>query len=156
MESGKQKKWQESEIKLNNDSKSTHHCPRGLNMKNTLKAYAQGLMLALMLTITHTASAGQLEDGNAAYTRGDYATALKMFQPLANQGYAPAQFNLGAMYDHGRGVAKDYVEAYKWFNLSGVGGNEDAAEARILLESRMTQEQIAEAQRRAAAWKPNQ
>jgi len=42
--------------------------------------------------------------GLAAYNQGDYATALKEWRPLAEQGYAPAQFNLGFLYDNGYGV----------------------------------------------------
>ena len=33
--------------------------------------------------------------GVAAYSRGAYATALQEFKPLAEQGHARAQFNLG-------------------------------------------------------------
>jgi TPR repeat protein len=45
--------------------------------------------------------ADPLEDGQAAYNRGDYATALKLLRPLAEQGNATAQNNLGWMYDQG-------------------------------------------------------
>ena len=48
-----------------------------------------------------------------AYDRGDYDTALKEFRPLADQGYADAQFNLGVWYHQGRGVVQDYQEAAK-------------------------------------------
>ena len=40
----------------------------------------------------------------------DYATALRLFLPLAEQGFAPAQNNLGAMYGNGQGVSLDYAE----------------------------------------------
>ena len=42
--------------------------------------------------------AGPLEDGDTAYQRGDYATALQLWRPLAEQGNADAQLNLGVMY----------------------------------------------------------
>jgi len=35
------------------------------------------------------------QEGMDAYERGDYDTALKEFRPLAEQGKALAQFNLG-------------------------------------------------------------
>ena len=45
------------------------------------------------------------DDAWAAYTRGDYAAALKGFRVHADQGNANAQFNLGVMYDRGLGVS---------------------------------------------------
>ena len=39
--------------------------------------------------------------GLAAYKQGDYATALREWQPLAEQGVAKAQYNLGGMYYKG-------------------------------------------------------
>jgi TPR repeat protein len=38
------------------------------------------------------------DDGKAAYDRGDYATAIKEWRPLAEQGDANAQINLGDIY----------------------------------------------------------
>ncbi len=77
------------------------------------------LILALLLWLAAgaRAEAGFLE-GMAAYERGDYAVALKEFQPLAEQGNAIAQFHLGVMYANGRGVPKDDREAVKWFRKS--------------------------------------
>ena len=37
------------------------------------------------------------------YKLGDYSTALKEWKPLAEQGYAQAQSNLGVMYEYGKG-----------------------------------------------------
>ena len=48
------------------------------------------------------------EAGVDAYQAGDYATALKEFRLLAEQGDADAQFNLGVMYEDGQGVTQDY------------------------------------------------
>ena len=41
--------------------------------------------------------------GVDAYERGDYVTALCEWTPLAEQGHAAAQFNLGNMYADGDG-----------------------------------------------------
>ena len=43
------------------------------------------------------AVAGPFEDGEAAFSKGDYATALRLWQPLAQQGDARAQNGLGAL-----------------------------------------------------------
>ena len=44
----------------------------------------------------------------------------------AAQGKAYAQYNLGMMYDQGRGVRKDYAEAVKWYLLAAQQGNAHA------------------------------
>ena len=62
------------------------------------------------------------QKGLDAYNRGDYATALREWKPLAEQGVASAQSNLGAMYDNGRGVPQDYKTAVKWYRLSAERG----------------------------------
>src|SRR5271155_902737 len=56
------------------------------------------LTASLMLLALGVAVAGPFEDALAAYERSDYATALRLFRPLANQGIAKAQYNLGVMY----------------------------------------------------------
>ncbi len=61
--------------------------------------------------------------GIDAYERGDYGTALKEFRPLADQGFAAAQHNLGIMYAEGHGVAQDYQEAVRWYRLAAVQGH---------------------------------
>ena len=43
--------------------------------------------------------------------RGDFATAERLLRPLAEQGNATAQFDLGGMYYHGRGVPEDHAAA---------------------------------------------
>src|SRR5271166_1968954 len=48
-----------------------------------------------------------LAAGKQALQNGDYATALKEFLPLAEQGDAEAQCNLGFMYATGHGVPQD-------------------------------------------------
>jgi uncharacterized protein len=93
------------------------------------------LLIGLMLTVGGGAADRQvdliagvdpLEDGIAAYQRGDFATALQLFQPLAEHGDASAQCNLGVMYEQGRGVAQNYREAMRWFRLAAVQGNASA------------------------------
>jgi len=61
-----------------------------------------------------------------AYGRGDYATPLRLLRPLAVQGNANAQFNLGMMYQDGHGVPQNDSEAVKWFRRAAVQGFIDA------------------------------
>lgn len=80
------------------------------------------LFLMIGLCPSMPAFAGQLDDGMAAYERHDYATALNLLRPLAEQGNALAQNRLGFMYSNGQGVTKDYAEALKWYRKSADQG----------------------------------
>ena len=73
-----------------------------------------------------SAQAQDFAKGFAAYQTGDFATALKEWRPLAEQGNAQAQKNLGFMYKNGKGVAQDYAEAVKWYRLAAEQGDADA------------------------------
>ena len=64
------------------------------------------------------AFSADFKKGFDAYEAGDYATALKEWQPLAEQGDAVAQNNLGHFYKNGLGVIQDYKEAVKWWSLA--------------------------------------
>jgi TPR repeat protein len=94
------------------------------------------------------------EAGMDAYNRGDYATALREWRPLAEQGQTEAQHNLGELYAEGKGVPQDYVQAHMWYNLAAANGDKLAAEFRDGLAKQMALAQIAEAQKLAREWKP--
>ena len=49
----------------------------------------------------------------------------------------------GLMYEKGQGVEQDYVEAHKWFNISGINGNEIGRRNADIIEKKMTPGQIA-------------
>ena len=70
------------------------------------------------------------QPGVDAYDRGDYATALKEWRPLAEQGQAETRYNLGVMYQLGLGVPRDYQEAAQWCRLAAEQGH---AGAQVLL-----------------------
>jgi TPR repeat protein len=122
-------------------------------------------LVALVLSPFRAApvAAGQFEDGKAAYDGGDYATALRLWRPLADQGVPDALVNLALMYLKGQGVPQDNVQALKWFTLAAGASSESedpdllaaAVKIRDLLGAKMTPEQIAEAQKLAREWKPN-
>ena len=76
------------------------------------------IVVCSALCAVRVASAGQLEDGTAAHDRGDYATAVTLWRPLADRGDAHAQFLLGTMYENGKGVTRDYGEAMKLYRLA--------------------------------------
>ena len=81
------------------------------------------LLLAVLMTIAPLASAGEDYDaGKRAYLTGDYAEALRIWQPLADNGNKFAQFSLGSLYFEGAGVEKSYTESSKWFQLAAEQG----------------------------------
>ena len=83
------------------------------------------LALLCCLVLAAPAWAG-FDEGLAAYNRGDYETALREFRPLAEQGVAVAQYNLGLMYRGGQGVPSDDAEAVKWYRLAAKQGHAGA------------------------------
>ena len=72
----------------------------------------------------------QFQQGFEATERGDYQTAFKLWLPLAEQGNASAQFNLGNMYRKGQGVKQDNFEAVKWYRKAAEQGD---GKAQVLL-----------------------
>jgi TPR repeat protein len=67
------------------------------------------LLAAFVVIVVSTVATGALlaqdfDSGMKAYNSGGFATALKIWTPLADQGYAPAQAFLGAIYHDGKGV----------------------------------------------------
>jgi len=88
-------------------------------MRRITALFAGGV---LALALFGAAMAGPLEDGEAAYQKGDYAAAMSYWHPLAEQGDAAAQANLGLMYDTGSGVPQDYAEALVWYRKAADQG----------------------------------
>jgi TPR repeat protein len=64
-----------------------------------------------------------LRDGARYYDQGDYARALATWRPLAVQGNAEAQNNLGLLYLDGKGVPPNLAEAVRYFQLSAAAGS---------------------------------
>ena len=73
------------------------------------------------------------QDGKRAYLQGDYATALKKFEPLAESGHAESQHYLGVIHEQGRGVAKDPKAAIKWYLKAAEHGHTEAQRALGLM-----------------------
>ncbi len=64
--------------------------------------------------------------GVVAYKLGAYAMALREWRPLAEQGNAKAQYNLGLMYRKGQGVPQDDAEAVGWWRKAAEQGHATA------------------------------
>ena len=64
-----------------------------------------------------------LEEGLVAYHNGDYAKAMELWRPLADQGNADAQYRIGSMYAEGKGVERNDATALTWFQRAAERGN---------------------------------
>jgi len=87
------------------------------------------LVLTTALVLTAVVAGPALADrasGQKAMAAGDYAAAMAELKPLAEAGDALAQFDVGAMYDNGLGVAADQVEAARWFKRAALQGDQSA------------------------------
>jgi len=80
------------------------------------------LTLAVLLGSAGLSWSADFQKGLTAAQSGDFATALREWEPLAEQGDASAQFSLGAMYEKGKGVPQDYKTAVKWYRLAAEQG----------------------------------
>lgn len=108
------------------------------------KAAAQGHREAqYSLALMHATGRG---------TPKNKAESVKWLHAAAEQGLAMAQFNLAQRHQFGQGTATNLVEAYKWFRLAANQGIPDAARAGDALRDSLSPEQIAEAERGAAAF----
>jgi hypothetical protein len=62
-----------------------------------------------------------------AYDRANYATALKVWLPLAEGGDLAAQNNVGEIYEKGLGIQSDYQAAALWYRRAADKGYARAA-----------------------------
>jgi len=79
----------------------------------------------------------------------DYQEAVRWYRLAAKQGLAQAQYNLGVSYAKGQGVLQDHTRAHMRFNLAAISGDKDSVKNRDIAASKMTPQQIEQAQRMA-------
>jgi hypothetical protein len=72
----------------------------------------------ILLLCSSVTKADVLEDGIEAHHKGNYAQALELLRPIAEEGDARAQGLLGGMYGQGKGITQDYQQAVKWYRLA--------------------------------------
>ena len=90
-------------------------------------------------------------------TAKDSEEGIRWIQQAAEKGAAAGQNALASAYQRGAGVPKDYLQAYKWYALAAAQDDEHAADIRFTmakLETQLTKDQLAEAQRLAHEFKP--
>jgi len=87
-----------------------------------------GLLAACaFLGVSVPALALPYPEAEAAYARGDYAAAFKLWLPLAEQGSARAQEQIARMYERGEWVAQDKAMAQQWHATAAAQRARDAA-----------------------------
>jgi TPR repeat protein len=110
-----------------------------------------GLMVAAQILGIPGALASPWEDGMAAYNRGDYVPAIRLFRPLAEKGNPKAQSVLGVMYRRGQGGARNSAHAFVWFSLAAARGDAKAKTELRDVSQAMTPEQLSQAREMAQA-----
>lgn len=77
----------------------------------------------LIILFTITLKADTFENAVNFYLEQKYYKAFKIFDTLANQGNADAQYNLGMLYYTGKGIAQNKVLAFIWFDTASNAGH---------------------------------
>ena len=90
------------------------------------------VLVGLTLSLGQSSSAG-IAEVYEAYTRQDYATALKELLPLVENGDARAQVMVGELYRDGQGTPQDYDEAVRWYRRAVNQGLDAAQESLAVL-----------------------
>ena len=97
------------------------------------------VVVALVFSVSQSAW-GWYHEGYDAVGWGDYATALKEWKPLAEQGDADAQYLLGLMYRNGLDVPEDYKLAVEWYRKSAEQGIKHARDAVSRLQVKVLEQ----------------
>src|SRR5262245_15772529 len=82
--------------------------------------------LLLALVATTASRAASYEEGDAAFLKKDYATAMRHWLPLAESGHARAQLGIARIYYGGLSVVRDYDVAFHWCSKSADQGEANA------------------------------
>ncbi len=88
----------------------------------------------------------------------DIVEGVKWLQHAAAHGSARGQSRLGTCYERGTGLPKDFVQAYKWYTLAAAQDNDLGPDLRVnlaKLESALTPEEVAQAQKLARDFSPS-
>ena len=81
-----------------------------------------------------------------AYRTGDYATALMYLRSLAKQNHKRAQGTLGWMYESSKGVHRDNIMAFVWYDVAISNGHKKAHRNRNSAESKLDEDELKKAQ----------
>jgi TPR repeat protein len=140
-----------SYIEAGTSSTQLHHIKQS-NEEDLIMKYI--VVIFVLFVLVATPARSDFKEGMSAYERKDLSEAYREFQESADRGDDDAQYMMGILYAEGSGVPQNYVEAYKWFNLSAAQDNRKAKAYREKIGNKMTTEQIALAQKLSSTWEP--
>ena len=107
------------------------------------------LALALFLICISLSALSDYQAGQRAYDAGRYEEAYKLWQDAARHGDVDSLYQLGKLYGEGLGILRSLVRAHAYFNVAAARGHKQALAARQIVESRITAEQLAQAEKLA-------
>ena len=84
---------------------------------------AAAALVTLLALAAPPARADSVNDGEAAFARGDYPRAAKSFRPPAKAGNPVAQTFMGFLYQTGRGVPQFRDASATWYQRAAEQGN---------------------------------
>jgi uncharacterized protein len=94
-----------------------------------------GIYLGLATSFSAFSFNGDLELGIFQLNRGEFKAAMTEFKPLVLEGYSPAQYQMGLIYQNGYGVQKDLTKAFELFSLAAAQNYPDAMFSLALMYS---------------------
>jgi len=90
----------------------------------------KNLLLTLLFTLTCSVStftlANDYDLGLYELNRGEFKAAMAQFEPLAMDGFSPAQYQLAMMYKNAQGTAKNLQKAFELLTLAANQNDSDA------------------------------
>jgi len=104
-----------------------------INTRITAKVMLPIMML--LASFTASSQGNDLQQGIYEFNRGEFKAAIEQFRPLVSEGYAPAQYQMALIYQHGYAVAKDGMKALELFQLAAAQNYPDAQFELALLYS---------------------
>lgn len=91
---------------------------------------SRNLLLTLLFTFTCSVStftsANDYNLGLYELNRGEFKAAMAQFEPLAMDGYSPAQYQLAMMYKNSQGTEKNTQKAFELLTLAAAQNDSDA------------------------------
>jgi uncharacterized protein len=86
-------------------------------------------LIAALALACATAAADPSDEIRLAFDRGDYASAMRLLKPQAEQGDRVAQTKLAQLFRRGLGVPLDYAAAAHWYRRAADQGDAAAQNA---------------------------
>ena len=84
------------------------------------------MITVLLCALPFAVLAGAFEQGETAYSDGDFESAAALFEQAANDGNPDAQYKLGSMHHDGEGLPRNHEQAVYWYTKAAKRGNTTA------------------------------